>query len=41
MLLESRFKLGNEIIKVDKKRINMFKENIVLFIYIFEMFRDI
>lgn len=41
MLLESRSKPGNQIIKADKKRINMLKENTVPLIYIFEMSRDI
>lgn len=31
----------NQIIKADKKRINMLKENTVPLIYIFEMSRDI
>lgn len=33
--------LGIQIIKADKKRINMLKENTVPLIYIFEMSRDI
>lgn len=41
MLLKSRSKPGNQIIKADKKRINMLKENTVPLIYIFEMSRDI
>lgn len=41
MLLESRSKPGNQIIKADKKRINMLKENTVPLIYIFDMSRDI
>lgn len=41
MLLESWSKPGNQIIKADKKRINMLKENTVPLIYIFEMSRDI
>lgn len=40
MLLESRSKPGNQIIKADKKRINMLKENTVPLIYIFDMSRD-
>lgn len=41
MLLESRSKPGIQIIKADKKRINMLKENTVPLIYIFDMSRDI